>query len=88
MGVKVLLAIGGEYKNSNYKVSTVANGRSFADFLWGAFGPYDPKWTGPRPWDGADFHNTVDGFDFDLEYTKDQMASEKISKNRVLPTTA
>lgn len=36
---------------------------AFADFLWGAFGPLKPSWTGPRPFGDV----CVDGFDFDIE---------------------
>ncbi|KAI9903660.1 hypothetical protein N3K66_000189 [Trichothecium roseum] len=75
-GVKVLLSIGGEYDagTSNYEVTTEDNGRAFADFLYGAFGPYDPDWDGPRPFDsdddgagGQQQHTEVDGWDFDIE---------------------
>lgn len=70
-GVKVLLSIGGEYNTgpSNYDVTTEENGEYFADFLYGAFGPYDPNWDGPRPFDfSATEHTSVDGFDFDIEH--------------------
>lgn len=69
-GVKVLLSIGGEYSEeySNYRVTTTENGEYFANFLYKAFGPYDPSWTGPRPFDlDANTHTQVDGFDFDIE---------------------
>ena len=67
-GVKVLLSIGGEYSaTSNYEVTTTDNGVEFATFLYKAFGPYDPTWDGPRPFDTADEHVAVDGFDFDIE---------------------
>lgn len=68
-GVKVLLSIGGVYnaEYSNYKVSTAEKGVEFADFLYNAFGPYDPSWTGPRPFDNGPEPNFVDGFDFDIE---------------------
>ena len=68
-GVKVLLSIGGVYNpvGSDYKVSE-GNGEGFADFLYKAFGPYDPSWDGPRPFDLSETqHSAVDGFDFDLE---------------------
>lgn len=69
LGKKVLLSIGGEYGvSSNYTVSTPENGVAFAEFVWGAFGPYTEAWAGkPRPFDDGDKHNAVDGFDFDLE---------------------
>ncbi|KAF4994410.1 hypothetical protein FGRMN_5829 [Fusarium graminum] len=69
-GVKVLLSIGGVYneQGSNYKVSTDDKGVDFANFLHNAFGPYDPHWDGPRPFDKEDSHPAVDGFDFDIEH--------------------
>jgi chitinase len=68
-GKKVLLSIGGAFVTGvNYTVSSQQNGEDFADFLWGAFGPYDASWTGPRPFDSsATEHVSVDGFDFDIE---------------------
>ncbi len=70
-GVKVLLSIGGVFVSSSasdYTVSTTANGQAFATFLWGAFGPYASTWKGPRPFDiSTTKHNSVDGFDFDIE---------------------
>ncbi|XWW94246.1 hypothetical protein V2A60_002189 [Cordyceps javanica] len=68
-GIKMLLSIGGVWdkQKSDYRVTTEKNGREFADFLWGAFGPYDASWKGPRPFDGPSGHSAVDGFDFDLE---------------------
>ncbi len=76
-GKKVLLSVGGEWQtdgSANYTVSTKAQGEYFADFLWGAFGPYNAAWTKARPFDdfyGADDddkHFVFDGFDFDLEH--------------------
>lgn len=68
-GVKVLLSIGGDYTlTSDYKVTTEQNGEDFAEFLYKAFGPYDPFWEGPRPFDASETeHSVVDGFDFDIE---------------------
>ncbi|RDA92686.1 putative chitinase [Ophiocordyceps camponoti-saundersi (nom. inval.)] len=75
-GVKVILSIGGEYRkpssaedsSSDYKVTSGKNGEDFADFLYGAFGPFSDHWKGPRPFDGgAEGHVAVDGFDFDIE---------------------
>ncbi|UNI13831.1 Chitinase [Purpureocillium takamizusanense] len=68
-GVKVILSIGGVYSadKNNYDVSTTANGEYFADFLYKAFGPYNPANDVPRPFDYAGEHVAVDGFDFDLE---------------------
>ncbi|PHH85563.1 hypothetical protein CDD83_241 [Cordyceps sp. RAO-2017] len=78
-GVKVILSIGGEYRqpsdpedlSSDYLVTTDQNGEHFAEFLYKAFGPYSSGWTGPRPFDDSDNHVAVDGFDFDIEATFD-----------------
>lgn len=66
---KILLSIGGVLtEDSNYTVSTPENGVEFANFIWGAFGPYDPSWEDkPRPFDHDDVHVAVDGYDFDIE---------------------
>ncbi|KAM3485100.1 hypothetical protein MY8738_001568 [Beauveria namnaoensis] len=73
-GIKMLLAIGGEWNQNtaDYRVTTERNGREFADFLWGAFGPYNSSWKGPRPFDKSDNERSaIDGFDFDLELPKE-----------------
>ncbi|KAI6782540.1 uncharacterized protein J7T54_003551 [Emericellopsis cladophorae] len=73
-GVTILLSIGGVFNEdtSNYEVSSVENGVDFADFLYGAFGPYNPDWEGPRPFDlDEDNHTSVDGFDLDIEHDID-----------------
>ncbi|KAF2225259.1 glycoside hydrolase superfamily [Elsinoe ampelina] len=64
-GKKVLLSLGGDYP-TNYFIGSDQGAVSFANFLWGAFGPITDKWTadkGPRPFGTA----VVDGFDFDIE---------------------
>jgi len=67
-GKKVLLSVGGVFnQKSNYTVSSAAKGVKFADFLWGSFGPYNPLYNGPRPFDFNGKHVAVDGFDFDIE---------------------
>lgn len=68
-GKKVLLSIGGEFTEvSNYSVSSYENGVEFANFIWGAYGPYDESWGAqPRPFDYGDLHVAVDGYDFDIE---------------------
>lgn len=71
-GKKVLISIGGHPSDtSKYGVSTAAKGVEFANFVWEAFGPYDPSSSAPRPFDyevnGSPVHVAVDGFDFDLE---------------------
>ncbi|KXT05133.1 hypothetical protein AC578_7549 [Pseudocercospora eumusae] len=61
-GKKIFLSIGGGYPTTYYlKNDTTA--RTFADFLWKAWGPVQSGYTGPRPWGNA----SVDGFDFDIE---------------------
>lgn len=77
-GKKVLLSIGGTWDppTSDYTISSPPQGEEFANFIWGAFGPYKASWgTKPRPFDdsygGADAgqeHFAFDGFDFDIEY--------------------
>lgn len=74
-GKKVLLSIGGHVSaTTDYSISSPPEGEYFADFIWGAFGPYNPSWTKARPFDdfygGADEgdeHFVFDGFDFDIE---------------------
>jgi chitinase len=74
-GKKVLLSIGGVFTNkTDYTVSSDAEGVQFAEFLWGAFGPYNATAGVPRPLDDsyrgtgpADKYFAVDGFDFDIE---------------------
>ena len=82
-GTKILLSVGGEYSARNdYSLSSEQAGEDFANFLWQAFGPYDPHagYHGPRPidppapaddghhgYDATAIHNAVDGFDLDLE---------------------
>jgi chitinase len=74
-GKKVLLSIGGQFsQSSDYTVSSPPEGEHFANFIWNAFGPYNPAWKGARPFDdnyAADVgeeHFVFDGFDFDIEH--------------------
>ncbi|KAI0447333.1 glycoside hydrolase superfamily [Xylaria telfairii] len=72
---KFLLSIGGD--TPNYNVNGATNGTSFANQLWGMFGPSQESWTSlnkPRPFD---YTNTttgnltafsVDGYDLDIEH--------------------
>ncbi|KAI9050624.1 hypothetical protein LZ554_005783 [Drepanopeziza brunnea f. sp. 'monogermtubi'] len=71
---KILLSLGGE--GGNYQLNGKADGEYLADFLWGAYGPYNASWVaagGVRPLDrgynNADPSKTIDidGFDFDIE---------------------
>ncbi|OJD09848.1 hypothetical protein AJ78_08896, partial [Emergomyces pasteurianus Ep9510] len=65
-GKKVLLSLGGA--TDSYKIESNRSARSFADFLWGAFGPKTTGWGNrPRPFDDV----SVDGFDFDIEHNGD-----------------
>ncbi|KAK2000411.1 glycoside hydrolase [Colletotrichum falcatum] len=71
-GIKVLLAIGGWCPAEgpcSYDIDSEEQGQQFGDLLHKTFGPYDPSWTGPRPFDiSSTEHVSVDGFDFDLEF--------------------
>ncbi|KAK1758666.1 glycoside hydrolase superfamily [Echria macrotheca] len=68
-GKKVLLSIGGAA--GNYDVTGTDNGEYFGEFMFNAFGPFNPAKPEPRPFDfqenGKTVHVSVDGFDFDLE---------------------
>jgi hypothetical protein len=47
---KILLSLGGE--GGNYQLNGKADGEYLADFLWGAYGPYNASWVaagGVRP---------------------------------------
>lgn len=67
-GKKILLSLGGEpIKDAPYSLTSKADGVNLANFLWGAFGPANASWTGPRPFDYNGVVNVVDGFDFDIE---------------------
>lgn len=61
-GKKIFLGLGGASPTNQYFPSNTA-ALQFADFLWGAFGPVNTSWTGPRPFGSA----VIDGFDLDIE---------------------
>jgi chitinase len=70
---KILLSLGGAA--GDYYLNGAADGVYLANFLWGAYGPYNSSWTGVRPLDRG-YYNTntsmtidFDGFDFDIEQT-------------------
>ena len=66
-GKKIFLSIGGG-EPTNYYIKNGKSGKSFANFLWAAFGPSSAaKANVPRPWGDAG----VDGFDFDIENLMD-----------------
>ncbi|KAM7187113.1 putative glycoside hydrolase, partial [Naviculisporaceae sp. PSN 640] len=68
-GKRVLLSIGGaDVPGVNYTLTSTTKGTQFADFLWGAFGPYQTTWgSKPRPFDLPNKRVSVDGFDLDIE---------------------
>ncbi|KAK4117458.1 carbohydrate-binding module family 50 protein [Canariomyces notabilis] len=95
-GKKVLLSIGGEFNppKTDYSVSSPAAGEYFANFIWGAFGPYDPSWELARPFDdfysGADEgeeHFVFDGFDFDIEAKFDDQSGYIAMVNKLRELT-
>lgn len=74
-GKKILLSLGGDPGTKSYRgqLKSAADGTYFADFLWKAYGPKDPSYTGVRPLDRGINNNDasiaidIDGFDFDIE---------------------
>ncbi len=71
---KFLLSLGGA--SGNYNLNSASDGVNLANFLWGAFGPYDQAWVnsgGIRPFD-VNSNQTIefDGFDFDIETTQSE----------------
>lgn len=80
LGKKIILSLGGAWVQGGiypaYSLTGKADGEAFAEFLWGAYGPYNKTWEdagGIRPLDRG-LYNTdttqridVDGFDFDIE---------------------
>lgn len=81
MGKKILLSLGGDYLTGPYQVTGVTEGVAFAEWLWGAYGPYNQTWidlnpeANIRPFDrglyntdpSSDYQIDIDGFDFDIE---------------------
>jgi chitinase len=70
-GKKIIISLGGAVSaNSNYQLTGQSDGIKFAQFLWGAYGPYKGDNSpymlagGVRPL-GLDID--IDGFDFDIE---------------------
>jgi chitinase len=72
---KLLISLGGAAADGNYQLNNADDGIYLANFLWGAYGPYQQSWVdagGIRPLDGGDNADPtkqidVDGFDFDIE---------------------
>ncbi|KAI1176859.1 glycoside hydrolase superfamily [Nemania sp. FL0916] len=97
--VKFLLSLGGAV--GDYNVNGATNGTSFANQLWGMFGPAQEAWTSlgkPRPFDytNTTSGNTtinefrIDGFDLDIEHpSEDSDAGYKalVTRLRSLYTT-
>ncbi|WDK21615.1 chitin recognition protein [Colletotrichum graminicola] len=65
-GKKILLSLGGGV--TTYQLTGKAEGELLATYLWKMFGPRDPSWTGPRPFDNNGQAVEVDGFDMDIEH--------------------
>ncbi|KAI1356749.1 glycoside hydrolase superfamily [Xylaria sp. FL0043] len=74
---KFLLSLGGA--TTTYNVNGATNGTSFANQLWGMFGPRQDAWTSlgkPRPFDYTNTTSgnltinefSVDGYDLDIEH--------------------
>ncbi|KAI1420374.1 glycoside hydrolase superfamily [Xylaria sp. FL1777] len=70
---KIFLSLGGA--TSTYNVNGATNGTSFANQLWGMFGPRVDSWTSlgkPRPFDYTNTTSgnliSVDGYDLDIEH--------------------
>lgn len=74
---KIIMSLGGA--TSAYQLNGATNGTSFANQLWGMFGPRQDAWTSlnkPRPFDYTNttsgdptIHEfSVDGFDLDIEH--------------------
>ncbi|KAI1817156.1 glycoside hydrolase family 18 protein [Poronia punctata] len=74
---KFLISLGGA--TPNYNVNGATNGTSFANQLWGMFGPRVDSWTSlnkPRPFDYVNTTSSdptihefsADGFDLDIEH--------------------
>ena len=80
LGKKILLSLGGDTSVSPYQLTGASDGLAFAEWIWGAYGPYNQTWvdlspTNYRPLDRG-LYNTdlssyyqidIDGFDFDIE---------------------
>jgi chitinase len=80
LGKKILLSLGGDTSASPYQLTGASDGLAFAEWIWGAYGPYNQTWvdhspTNYRPLDRG-LYNTdatpyyqidIDGFDFDIE---------------------
>lgn len=79
-GKKILVSLGGDTPGN--LIASQTSAQSFADFLWGAYGPpQDTTETAfPRPF-GTDV--IVDGFDLDIESGGDSFYSDLVNELRV-----
>lgn len=85
MGKKILLSLGGAAPGGNL-IASATSAQSFAQFLWGSFGPLqDPTLTQfPRPF-GTDV--VVDGFDLDIESGPEFGYADLVNELRTLFAT-
>jgi len=97
---KILVSLGGA--TATYNVNGATNGTSFANQLWGMFGPRVDTWTSlnkPRPFDYVNTTSSdqtihefsADGFDLDIEHPSlDKAAGYKalVKRLRTLYATA
>jgi len=81
LGKKILLSLGGAAETGHYQLTGSSDGVAFAEWVWGAYGPYNQTWidlnpaTNLRPFDrgwyntdmSSDYQIDIDGFDFDIE---------------------
>ncbi|KAF6827909.1 putative class III aminotransferase [Colletotrichum plurivorum] len=65
-GKKIILSLGGGV--TTYQLTGKYEGELLATQLWYMFGPKNPSWTGPRPFDNGNQAVEVDGFDMDIEH--------------------
>ncbi|KAI2469541.1 carbohydrate-binding module family 18 protein [Annulohypoxylon bovei var. microspora] len=66
---KILLSLGGA--TTDYQLTGATDGTSFANLLWGLFGPRTTTWVNagkPRPFDYNGVGFAIDGFDLDIEH--------------------
>ncbi|KAG7125473.1 Endochitinase A1 like protein [Verticillium longisporum] len=76
-GKRIILSVGGHCKSApcGYDVLEEDEAEAFAKQLHSIFGPYDPGFDGPRPFDiDENGRVAVDGLDFDIEFKYDNQA--------------
>lgn len=80
LGKKILISLGGAANTGSYQLTGATDGVAFAEWIWGAYGPYNQTWvdlspSNVRPFDrgwyntdpSPDYQIDIDGFDFDIE---------------------